>query len=61
MLRREELKGRLITEIYADVGNVRTRVYRGRQPDHIAWKLEHHKDHRPEVKELPAPAGLDTW
>lgn len=60
MLRREELKGRKITEIRATVGGELVRVYRGRQPEHIAWKLEEHKNRNPEVLELDPPAGLDN-
>ena len=60
MLSREELKGRKITEISAILGGIRVRVYRGRQPDHIAWKLEEHKNRNPEVLELDPPDGLDS-
>lgn len=55
MLRLEELKGRPITEIYANSQGVRLRVYRGRQPDHIEWKKKTHKDHGIEIRELPSP------
>lgn len=60
MLSRAELEGRQITEIHATLNGVRVRVYRGRQPDHIAWKLEHHKNGHPVVTEVDPPAAATS-
>ena len=41
-----------IVEIWITAGTVRYRVYRGWNPAHIKWKLEHHRASSPEVIEI---------
>lgn len=38
-----------IQEVWATEEGVRHRVYRGRNPAHISWKMTYHKRHHPEL------------
>ena len=44
--------GTPLTEIWVWEGGTRYRVYRGRDPEHISWKLDHHRRHSPEIMEI---------
>lgn len=37
-----------LVEVWTNRNGVRSRVWRGRNPEHLAWKLEHHKLDNPE-------------
>lgn len=42
-----------ITEVYATVNGREVRVYRGSNPEHIAWKMNHHKSAGAYSREIP--------
>jgi hypothetical protein len=53
-----EDKNMPLVEVWIWTGMVRHRVFRGRNPKHIEWKLNHHQHARPElitINEPPAP------
>lgn len=41
-----------LVEIYTTERRDRHRVFRGRNKHQIEWKLDHHRDHRPELVEI---------
>lgn len=52
-----ETKEKRYFEVWATIYNKRTRVYRGPNEDHVAWKVNHYKDSSPEVVEIPYPGS----
>lgn len=46
-----------IHEIYIRVNDQRHRVYRGRNVDHVAWKMQAHRNNNPEHITLPVDPG----